>query len=69
MILKLQTLRLTVQFEFEEFSFQQQGQLVAVYFLEDFFVGEVTAAVSPQEAVITFMEKAAFQIQGQPAFR
>ena len=59
----------SVQFQFEEFSFQQQGQLVAVYFLEDFFVGEVTAVVSPQEAVITFMEKAAFQIHGQPAFR
>ena len=59
----------SVQFEFEEFSFQQQGQLVAVYFWEDFFVGEVTAVVSHQEAVITFMEKVAFQIHGQPAFR
>ena len=34
-----------------------------------FFVGEVTAVVSPQEAVIMFMKKAAFQIHGQPAFR
>jgi len=59
----------SVQFELEEFSFRQQGQLLAVYFRRIFVVGEVTAAVSPQEAAIRFMEKAAFQIHGQPAFR
>ena len=58
-----------LKFKLNRVSFQQQGQLVAVYFLKDFFVGEVTAVVSPQEAVITFMEKAMFQIHGQPAFR
>ena len=31
-----------LKFKLNRVSFQQQGQLVAVYFLEDFFDGEVT---------------------------
>ena len=54
---------------FEQFRFQEQGQLVAVYFLEDFFVGEVTAVNSPQEGVVNFMENATFKVGGQQAFR
>ena len=40
-----------------------------VYFTEDFYVGEVTQLLSPEEGTVNFMEKATFQLSGQPIFR
>ena len=58
-----------VQFAFQDYSFQQEGQLIAVYFMEDFYIGEVTQVLSPEEATVNFMEKATFQFGGRPVFR
>ena len=57
------------QFAFEDYSFQQEGQLIAVYFMEDFYVEEVTQVLSPEEGTVNFMEKATFQLGWQPVFR
>ena len=45
--------------EFEtSFRFQQEGDIVAVYYVEDFFIGEVTRVISEEEATVNFLEKA-----------
>ena len=49
-----------VQFAFQDYSFQQEGQLIAVYFMEDFYIGEVTQVLSPEEGTVNLMEKATF---------
>ena len=60
-----------IQQEFQEFDFkfQREGQMVAVYFMEDFYVGEVMTVFSEEKAEVNFMDKANFQIRGQPVFR
>lgn len=50
------------------FRFQREGELVAVYFVEDYYIGEVVRIASPSEAHINFMERANFQ-RGRPIFR
>ena len=45
--------------EFEtSFRFQQEGDIVAVYYVEDFFISEVTRVISEEEATVNFLEKA-----------
>ena len=44
--------------EFEtSFRFQQEGDIVAVYYVEDFFIGKVTKVISEEEATVNFLEK------------
>ena len=46
--------------EFEtSFRFQQEGDIVAVYNVEDFFISKVTRVISEEEAIVNFLEKAA----------
>ena len=42
--------------------------MIAVYF-KDFYVGEVTQVLSPEEGTVNFMEKATFQLGAKPVFR
>ena len=50
--------------EFEtSFKFQQEGDLVAVYNVEDFFISEVTRVISEEEATVNFLEKAAVKME------
>ena len=45
--------------EFEtSFRFQQEGDIVAVYNVEDFFISEVTRVINEEEATVNFLEKA-----------
>ena len=45
--------------EFEtSFRFQQEGDVMAVYYVEDFFISEVTRVISEEEATDNFLEKA-----------
>ena len=39
--------------------FQQEGDIVAVYNVEDFFISKVTRVISEEEAIVNFLEKAA----------
>ena len=44
--------------EFEtSFRFRQEGDIMAVYYVEDFFIGEVTRVISEEEATVYFLEK------------
>ncbi len=50
--------------EFEtSFRFQQEGDIVAVYNVEDFFISEVTRVISEEEAIVNFLEKAAVKME------
>ena len=50
--------------EFEtSFRFQQEGDLVAVYNVEDFFISEVIRVISEEEAIVNFLEKAAVKME------
>lgn len=42
----------------KNFKFTIEGEMVAVYYVEDFFFGEVTAIASEDEAQVNFMVKA-----------
>ncbi|KAK2167017.1 hypothetical protein LSH36_32g02029 [Paralvinella palmiformis] len=53
----------------QDFKFQQEGQMVAVYFHEDFYIGEVVRVLSEDNGEINFMEKAKQVIKGQEVFR
>ena len=39
------------------FKFTQEGEVVAVYYEDDFFIGEVDSVVSEEEAEVNFMAK------------
>ena len=58
-----------LSFSFEEFTFERENQLIAVFFLEDFYICEVTAVHSAQEGTVNFMEKVCLEVQGKPVFR
>ena len=50
--------------EFEtSFRFQQEGDIVVVYNVEDFFISEVTRVISEEEAIVNFLEKAAVKME------
>ena len=50
--------------EFEtSFKFQQEGDIVAVYNEEDFFISKVTRVISEEEAIVNFLEKAAIKME------
>ena len=50
--------------EFEtSFRFQQEGDIVAVYNVEDFFISQVTRVISEEEAIVNFLEKAAVKME------
>ena len=50
--------------EFEtSFRFQQEGDIVAVYNVEDFFFSKVTRIISEEEAIVNFLEKAAVKME------
>ena len=50
--------------EFEtSFRFQQEGDIVAVYNVEDFFISKVTRVISEEEAIVNFLEKAAVKME------
>ena len=50
--------------EFEtSFRFQQEGDIMAVYNVEDFFISEVTRVISEEEAIVNFLEKAAVKME------
>ena len=50
--------------EFEtSFRFQQEGDIVAVYNVEDFFISKVTRGISEEEAIVNFLEKAAVKME------
>ncbi|KAK2142775.1 hypothetical protein LSH36_915g00072 [Paralvinella palmiformis] len=53
----------------QDFKFQQEGQMVAVYFHEDFYIGEVVWVLSEDNGEINFMEKAKQVIKGREVFR
>ena len=45
--------------EFEtSFRFQQEGNIVAVYYAEDFFISKVTRVISEEDTTVKFLEKA-----------
>ena len=48
---------LELDFE-QDFKFTRRGELIGVYYMEDFFIGEVTTVVSEDDAEVNFMEKA-----------
>ena len=53
-----------VEPEFEtSFRFQQEGDIVAVYNVENFFISEVTRVISEEEAIVNFLEKAAVKME------
>ena len=43
--------------------FQQEGDIVAVYNVEDFFISKVTRVISEEEAIVNFLEKAAVKME------
>ena len=43
--------------QFGEFNFTKQGQNVAVYFDDDFYIGQVVSIESPQVGDVKFMDK------------
>ena len=45
------------------FRFQQEGDIVAVYNVEDFFISKVTKVISKEEAIVNFLEKAAVKME------
>ena len=50
--------------EFEtSFGFQQEGDIVAVYNVEDFFISKVTRVISEEEAIVIFLEKVAVKME------
>ena len=50
--------------EFEtSFRFHQEGDIVAVYNVEDFFISKVTRVISEEEAIVNFLEKAAVKME------
>ena len=50
--------------EFEtSFRFQQEGDIMAVYNVEDFFISEVTRVISEEEATVNLMEKVAVKMK------
>ena len=50
--------------EFEtSFRFQQEGDVVAVYNVEDFFISKVSRVISEEEAIVNFLEKAAVKME------
>ena len=50
--------------EFEtSFRFQQEGDIVADYNVEDFFISKVTRVISEEEAIVNFLEKAAVKME------
>ena len=50
--------------EFEtSFIFQQEGDIVAVYNVEDFFISKVTRVISEEEAIVSFLEKVAVKME------
>ena len=50
--------------EFEtSFRLQQEGDIVAVYSVEDFFISKVTRVISEKEAIVNFLEKAAVKME------
>ena len=52
------------ELEFEtSFRFQQEGDTVAVYNVEDFFISKVTRVISEEEAIVNFLEKAAVKME------
>ena len=50
--------------EFEtSFRFQQEGDIVVVYNVADFFISEVIRVISEEEAIVNFLEKAAVKME------
>ena len=50
--------------EFEtSFRFQQESDIMAVYYVEDFLIGEVTRVISEEEATVNFLDKAAVKME------
>lgn len=45
-----------VEFE-KNFKFNREGEQVAVYFMEDFYIGEVKRLIGEDEAEVNFMER------------
>ena len=45
------------------FRFQQEGDIVAVYNVENFFISEVTRVISEEESIVNFLEKAAVKME------
>ena len=43
--------------------FQQEGDIVAVYNVEDSFISKVTRVISEEEAIVIFLEKAAVKME------
>ena len=43
--------------------FQQEGDIVAVYNVEDFFISKVTRVISEEEAIVNFLEMAAVKME------
>ena len=43
--------------------FQQEGDIVAVYNVEDFFISKVTRVISEEEAIVNFLEKVAVKME------
>ena len=43
--------------------FQQEGDVMAVYNVEDFFISKVTRVISEEEATVNFLEKAAVKME------
>ena len=58
-------------FNFQQFqySFTQVGEIVAVYYVEDFYICEVTSIPSDSEGNINFMEKARTSAKGCCMYR
>ena len=58
-------------FNFQQFqySFTQVGEIVAVYYVEDFYIGEVTSVLNDSEGIINFMEKARTSAKGCCMYR
>ncbi|KAL8580962.1 hypothetical protein ACOMHN_017529 [Nucella lapillus] len=61
----------TAELDYMQFSFkfQQLGEIVAVYYEDDFFIGEVANIHNEEEAEISFMEKTKSLINGSCIYR
>ena len=46
------------EYNWGNFEFTECGQVVAVYYMEDYFIGKVLKVLSAEEAEVDFMEKA-----------
>ncbi|KAK2168159.1 hypothetical protein LSH36_20g15004 [Paralvinella palmiformis] len=53
----------------QDIKFQQDGQIVAVYFHEDFYIGEVVRILSEDNREVNFTEKAKQVIKEREVFR